>query len=188
MSADSGRRAWFRRREEVRSGSRYDLAGDRLDREIVRTYLQVIPHRCGPADIIGDMVEPGLILKLELSMKSIRKLAPFVMLLWLSLPLACGEEPDTEGPIVKITAPSIGQMVSADFLIQATAADNEGIARVKIAVDDEILVELDAPPWEYLWVIADYADGQTHNIQAAATDTAGNMTLSDYVTVTVSER
>jgi subtilisin family serine protease len=91
---------------------------------------------------------------------------------------------DRAPPTVAITNPADGGTVHGMVLVKATAADDQGVARVEFEVDG-VLVATDAlAPYELEWDSSSVADG-SRNITATAYDTSGNATTSNPVFVTV---
>jgi hypothetical protein len=93
--------------------------------------------------------------------------------------------PDTEAPVVALTAPAIGARLAGATTVAATASDNVGITKVEFFVDGATsLGEATAPPFEVTANPAGWADG-AHVLTARASDAAGNVTTSEPVTVQV---
>jgi hypothetical protein len=97
-----------------------------------------------------------------------------------------GTPPDTTPPTVGITSPTAGATVSGTVPINATAADDTGVASVAFFVDGTQVGATDAiSPYSAGWDTRTVADG-SHTLTAIARDAAGNSTASAPVTVTVS--
>lgn len=95
-------------------------------------------------------------------------------------------------PITGITSPSDGSFVRGEVTIAASASDSadDEITSVKIYIDTENIEEIPAEeftsvPYNYSWDTASLADGSAHTIMSAAVDTAGNITVSNTITVTI---
>jgi len=93
---------------------------------------------------------------------------------------------DTAPPTCKISAPVANTVVSSKINVQADAADNTGIAKVELYVDSSPTPASSATksPYSFIWDTASVLDGQ-HILKIIATDSAGNTTTSDPITVNV---
>jgi len=92
---------------------------------------------------------------------------------------------DLENPTVTLTAPAAGATVSGSVTLQATAADNVGVTRVRFLVDGALLPGQDtAAPYELAWNSSTVPNG-SHTIAASAEDASGNTATSATVAVTV---
>lgn len=92
---------------------------------------------------------------------------------------------DTTLPTVSITAPTNGSTVSATTTINATAADNVGVAQVDFLVDGSVVNTDTSSPYSYNWNSSNVVNG-AHTLIAKAYDTAGNVGTSTTVNITVS--
>jgi len=103
----------------------------------------------------------------------------------ISVTVQNGTTTDTP-PTVSISAPAAGTEVSDMVTITADATDDVGVSQVEFFLDGaSIGVDNDATSgWSVAWDTTAYDDGN-FNLTAAATDTAGQTTLSDSVSVTV---
>ena len=91
---------------------------------------------------------------------------------------------DTTPPVVNLTAPLNGAVVSGSVDITATASDDGEVAKVEFTLDGALLAVDDNPPYEFTWDSTSAVDG-SRQIVARAYDSAGN-TASDAVTITLS--
>jgi hypothetical protein len=92
--------------------------------------------------------------------------------------------PDTVAPTVALTAPSSGA-VTGTISVSATASDNVGVAGVQFLVDGVAVgAEDTSAPYAVSWDTKGVANG-SHNVSARARDTAGNLSTSPAVSVTV---
>ncbi len=82
---------------------------------------------------------------------------------------------DTTPPVLSVTAPSEGELVSGTATIVADATDDVGVARVDISIDGGLVASLTAPPYEFDWDSSAAADG-AHQIDVTAADLADNLT------------
>jgi hypothetical protein len=101
------------------------------------------------------------------------------------LPVAAGG-PDLVPPVVSLTAPAPSVIVSGTAVaVAATASDNVGVAGVQFKLDGANLgVEDTTAPYGIAWD-STLASNGLHAVTAVARDTAGNVTTSAGVTLTV---
>jgi hypothetical protein len=94
--------------------------------------------------------------------------------------------PDTQAPTVQITSPSNGDTfpVGASFQIQVSANDDIGVAVVYLFNDDQQIESDDSEPFG--WSVVDVPEG-TYSFHVEAHDLAGNVGVSNTVSVTVSD-
>ena len=86
-------------------------------------------------------------------------------------------------PVVTLTAPPAGSVVSGVVVVAASASDNVGVARVDFYVDGGLVGTDSAAPYEAAWTSAASPDGG-HVLLAKAYDQAGNLGTSPPVAVT----
>ena len=97
---------------------------------------------------------------------------------------------DPVPPTVSLDAPVGGGVVGEDVVLIATAADDQGVAKVEFLVDgalvDTVLRPLEGLATTYvsLWPAGLSAPGD-HTLSVRATDTSGNSTTTTAVTVSV---
>jgi len=85
-----------------------------------------------------------------------------------------------------MTAPANGTTVSGTITLSANAADNVGVAGVRFQIDGSPLgFEIGSPPFTTTWNTATVTNA-VHTLTAIARDSAGNITTSAPVSVTVS--
>ena len=93
--------------------------------------------------------------------------------------------PDTQAPVVSVTAPAEGATVSGAVTLSATASDNVGVVGVQFRVNGaNVGVEDTVAPYTVNWDSTAVANG-AYQITAVARDAAGNSTTSTVVNVTV---
>jgi hypothetical protein len=93
---------------------------------------------------------------------------------------------DTVKPVVSVSEPAAGAVVSGTTNLTATASDNVGVTAVKWYVDDvEVAYDAVGPAWSKPWTTTSVVDGP-HRIFAKARDLAGNWGTSPTLIVTVS--
>src|SRR5213076_1363764 len=97
-----------------------------------------------------------------------------------------GPPPDTSPPTVTIASPSSGATVSGTIDVSADASDDVGVAGVQFRLDDADLGAEDTEaPYSVPWDTTTTSDG-SHTLTAVARDAAGNVSVSEPITVTVS--
>jgi Bacterial Ig domain len=119
----------------------------------------VTPGECAPSDHAGILIE-------------------------YQTPLAPGS---TVPPSVTLVSPDTGQTVSGSVNVEATATDDEGVSRVELLIDGVGRHVTTTPPYRFSWDSLMVVNG-THTIEAAATDTSGNRSLSGKRTIFVDNR
>lgn len=90
---------------------------------------------------------------------------------------------DTTPPTISITSPTAGATVSGTVSVTATANDNVAVASVQFKVDGNDIGTDTTSPYSVSWNSALAANG-THSLVAVATDTGGNSTTSNALSVT----
>lgn len=89
------------------------------------------------------------------------------------------------GPVVQLTDPAIGSILSATVTLYATVASSQSIANVNFFVDNVAVGSpVSAAPYMISWDTTAVPDGQ-HVITVSATDSLGNVGNSVPVTVNV---
>jgi hypothetical protein len=94
---------------------------------------------------------------------------------------------DTTPPVVSMTAPAAGGMLSGTVTLSVTASDNVGVAAVQFKLDGVNLgspVSGPGPSYSTSWNTTAASNG-THALSAVAVDAAGNSTSSGTVSVSV---
>ena len=93
--------------------------------------------------------------------------------------------PDTEAPLVAITAPASGATVSGTVSVTADASDNVGVAGVQFKLGDQPLGSEDLiSPYSVSWNTLQGPDGG-YTLTAVARDAAGNISVPSAISVTV---
>jgi len=95
---------------------------------------------------------------------------------------ACG---DTVPPSVTITAPPHGATVQGNVTVQATASDNQAVARVDFLSNGQLLSSDSTAPYSAVWSTSSAPNGG-YSLTARAADSCGNTAVSAPVLVTVS--
>jgi len=90
-------------------------------------------------------------------------------------------------PTVSIKTPANGFNAVDSVSIEADAADDKGVVKVEIYIDNAAgdFRTFYAKPYKYTWLTNQAADGSTHTLYAKAYDADGNSTTSDVVNITV---
>lgn len=93
--------------------------------------------------------------------------------------------PDTTAPVVALSAPTTGTIVSGTVAINATATDDTGVTGVQFMLDGANLgSEVTSSPYQASWDTTGTPNG-THTLTAVARDAAGNTATAAAITVTV---
>ena len=113
-----------------------------------------------------------------------------LLVLSIILILSCDKttEPDNEAPKVEITTPENNEQFALGdtILIEAEANDNKGIKKVEFYIDDVLSSTDDHEPYEYQW-IPEQAKYSIHSLYVKAIDTSNNSTISEEITVILTE-
>jgi len=89
------------------------------------------------------------------------------------------------GPVIQLTSPATGSILSATVTLYATVGSSQPISNVVFYVDlVQVGLPVTATPYMISWDTTKVADGQ-HTVTVSATDTLGNVGKSAPVTVTV---
>src|SRR5215472_6372161 len=89
-------------------------------------------------------------------------------------------------PVVSITAPANGSAVSGVISVSGTASSSLSVSLVQVAVDGGGFSNaLGTTNWSFNLDTASLSSNASHSLIAKATDSAGNSTLSNSVTITV---
>lgn len=94
------------------------------------------------------------------------------------------DDSDSQAPTVTITSPTDGATVSGPVTIQATAADDVGVASVEFLVDGKLMATDTTAPFAAEWNTSVESNG-SHTLLARAHDAAGNTGTSTSISVTV---
>jgi subtilisin family serine protease len=91
---------------------------------------------------------------------------------------------DNTLPIVTITSPSNGSIVSGGITVSVTASDNVAVSKVELYKDGNLFATDATSPWEFYWNTASDTN-DLHTLVAKAYDTSSNVGQSNTVTVNV---
>ena len=91
---------------------------------------------------------------------------------------------DTEAPVVSITNPVDGETVSGLVPIDVDASDNVGVTHTELWVDNTNIATDNNEPFAFTWD-SNGSDNGPVNLVVRAFDAAGNVGISDTVTVNV---
>lgn len=93
---------------------------------------------------------------------------------------------DTESPVVALSSPEDGVIVSGSITLSAAASDDTGVVGVQFRLNGAALgAEDTSAPFSTVWNTSSVADGD-YEITAVARDEAGNAAVSAVITVSVS--
>ncbi|WP_246043772.1 Ig-like domain-containing protein [Geomonas edaphica] len=92
---------------------------------------------------------------------------------------------DVTAPTVSLTSPVNNVTVSGSVNIAASASDNVGVSRVEFYLNNALLSATNMSPYSYSWDSRGVANG-IYTLTAKAYDAAGNLGLSQNVTINVS--
>src|SRR6266540_2646904 len=90
-----------------------------------------------------------------------------------SIIVSIAEPADTSPPTVSIASPASGANVSETIQVQADAADNAGVTKVELSVDNSLKATLTAAPWSFDLDTAQLTNA-SHTLSVKAYDAAGN--------------
>lgn len=114
----------------------------------------------------------------------------FVSFLFPFAIVSCSENaivPDTIPPRVSISQPTSGIVVSYEVPISVYAEDNEGISKVQIFIDGNLIAEDADEPYDQIWYSGYWAGGEEYQINAVAHDMNGNQKKSSPIIVRIEE-
>lgn len=95
-------------------------------------------------------------------------------------------EPDNTPPVVTLTSPVNGTVLSQSITITPVISDESSIKTAYFLVDgDTVITDFNAP-FTFLWNVGFWADGNQHSILIIAVDAANNSGQSALINVTVS--
>ena len=89
---------------------------------------------------------------------------------------------DTVAPVVSITSPVNGQLVSRTVSIRVSASDNVGVVKVELYRNGTLRATSTTAPFTTTWNSRNSRLG-AHTLQVKAYDAAGNTAMSQIVTV-----
>jgi subtilisin family serine protease len=89
---------------------------------------------------------------------------------------------DTIAPTISITSPSNGVAVSGNLAVTFQTSDNVGVIRVELLANGNVVGVAISAPFTIQWLTSRLARG-TYILQGRARDAAGNVGLSQLVTV-----
>lgn len=96
-----------------------------------------------------------------------------------------GSSADPEPPLVTISNPVGGQLVSGLVPIVAEAQDNVEVVKVDFYIDGILAVSDESAPFEYVWDTANLVKGSVHTLFVRAFDENNNTSVSPTIAVTV---
>jgi archaellum component FlaF (FlaF/FlaG flagellin family) len=93
---------------------------------------------------------------------------------------------DLTAPTVALTSPPTNATVSGTVTVTASATDNIGVSRVEFYLNGILIATETTTPYSFDWDTTTVAAG-TYSLASIAYDTAGNSSISDLISVTVSQ-
>lgn len=91
---------------------------------------------------------------------------------------------DDKAPVVAITSPEAGRVVSGIVPIDVQSSDNVGVVRVEFYVNDQLVTSDELSPFAFVWDSTQWNNG-SYTLTTKAYDAAGNVATSAMVAVTV---
>jgi uncharacterized protein (TIGR02145 family) len=92
---------------------------------------------------------------------------------------------DTTAPVIIITYPVNGSILSGSVNVSADVTDDNAISNVEFYIDGVLKFIDNSAPWTYAWDTESYANGGQHSIHAKAFDVAQNIGSSALINVTI---
>jgi M6 family metalloprotease-like protein len=86
-------------------------------------------------------------------------------------------------PVVDITSPGVGSVVSGTVLVTVNVTDNQGVARVELYVDNSLVSTSTAAPFTTSWSVSRKVSNGAHSLQCKAYDATGHTGMSPAVQV-----
>ncbi len=90
---------------------------------------------------------------------------------------------DSQLPIVQMTSPQNGQILSGDVVVTADAKDNIAVAKVEFYIDANLVGSDETQPFSYSWASSGEQNGR-HVLVVKAYDAAGNVAQSQAIVTT----
>ncbi len=112
----------------------------------------------------------------------------FLFIVFLSNITSCNDfrdNNDSQAPLIQITSPLNNSTQFDSIFIALNVADNSDVQKVDILIDGLTIKTLESSPWEYIWNVNFFEDGQEHSIQAVAEDFSGNSGYSEIINITI---
>ena len=101
----------------------------------------------------------------------------------------CGEdqpeEQDTTPPTISISSHSSGQSVYEIVTIAVSTGDNDGVRNVTFFIDDSLVLDDSASPYQYEWNTLNYPENSEHIVRAISYDNSNNSTESQPIMLVV---
>ena len=112
-------------------------------------------------------------------MNKVLSVITMCLLVWIG----CGG--DNEAPVIEITNPVDGSIVSGTVNITAEATDDNEVDSVQFYIDDTLRSTSTAEPYTCSWETTGLENNSSHTIYAMAYDAAENESASDTISVIV---
>jgi hypothetical protein len=94
------------------------------------------------------------------------------------------EQPDIDPPLVSVTSPTPGSVVSGIVSVTAEASDNVGVATIELYLAAAVVGVDDTEPYTFTLDSTSYGDGG-YDLVARSTDAAGNSSESAAVNIEI---
>ena len=91
---------------------------------------------------------------------------------------------DLTPPVVSVSAPAAGAVITGTVAWTAVASDNVGVTSVQLRDGSTVVTTLNTSPYTFNWNTTSVSSG-SHSLTARAFDAAGNASTSAAVTVTI---
>jgi hypothetical protein len=96
--------------------------------------------------------------------------------------LSINNAPDTTPPTIRITSPVNGARVNGTISVAVATSDDRGVVRVELYVNGRLTATSTSAPFTLQWNTSKAPRG-AHTLQCRAYDAAGNVGLSQSITV-----
>jgi len=96
-------------------------------------------------------------------------------------------EEDTTPPTISVSSHSSGQTVGEIVIIKVTTDDNEGISKVELYINNELVLTVTESPFEFIWNTTKLEDGD-YILKCISYDTSDNSTPSQPITLKVNNQ
>ncbi len=103
----------------------------------------------------------------------------------LAVVAGCSDDDLNDPPQIAIVSPGNGDHLIAATNVVAEVSDDEGISRVRFTVDDTVLLDDYASPWQVAVPVGEWASGQPVVLGATVWDSDGVARAALPVTVTI---
>ncbi len=91
---------------------------------------------------------------------------------------------DTTLPVISLTSPADNSMPTGQLIITSSASDNVGVTKVELWINGTLSASSTVAPYSFAWDLTQAYTG-TYKLQTKAYDAAGNVGVSQVVTIKV---